>query len=200
MTNPKVLLLDEPLSALDPGFREEVRDSLKDLHRSSGTTFIMVTHDFLDALFLAERAALINEGRIVQSGETVDLFRRPNCLFAAQFVGMKNILRASFSGSKARVGNLTIDLERTVQGNKQYICVRPEDVLISREPAPINGSLIFKGIVNRVTDHGLYWWISVETGEIRLQAAMPRSSQLNSDPRGWQEVYVHLNTSLLHVF
>ncbi|MDY6951579.1 MAG: ATP-binding cassette domain-containing protein [Thermodesulfobacteriota bacterium] len=64
MVEPKVLLLDEPLSALDPGFREEVREALKRLHRTSNITFMMVTHDFAEALSLAGRAAVMNQGKI----------------------------------------------------------------------------------------------------------------------------------------
>jgi len=64
IVRPHILLLDEPLSALDPGFREDVRNALKNLHRSSETTFLMVTHDFGEALALADRGAVIQQGAI----------------------------------------------------------------------------------------------------------------------------------------
>ncbi|MBN2254899.1 MAG: ATP-binding cassette domain-containing protein, partial [Deltaproteobacteria bacterium] len=87
MVNPRVLLLDEPLSALDPGFREEIRNRLKGLHQNSTVTFLMVTHDFADALSLAERATVMNNGVIEQTGSMSDIFQRPNSTFVADFVG-----------------------------------------------------------------------------------------------------------------
>jgi molybdate/tungstate transport system ATP-binding protein len=74
MINPRILLLGEPLSALNPRFKEEIRSGLKRLHRAYRVTFLMVTHDFVDALSLANRAAVMNEGRIAQTGNIEDIF------------------------------------------------------------------------------------------------------------------------------
>jgi len=200
MAGPKVLLLDEPLSALDPNFREEVRDSLKDLHHSSDTTFLMVTHDFADALFLAQRAALIHEGRIEQSGETMELFRRPNSLFAAEFVGMKNIFPATFHGTTARVGELAIEMGTAPKGSMRYLSVRPEDVVISREPTSRNGATIFQGEIKRVVDHGFYLSVSIKTGGLVFQSVMPKNAFLDADPKNWTAVYVQVRPSTLHAF
>lgn len=200
MVAPEVLLLDEPLSALDPNFREEVRDSLKDLHKSSNTTFLMVTHDFSDALFLAERAAVINQGRIEQNGETMDVFRHPTSLFTAEFVGMKNVFPAMFEGARAVVGHLKIELSAPVEGPKRYLSVRPEDVVISRESASTNGCTPLKGEIKRVVDHGFYFSISVKTRGVIFQSLMPKSMFLDTDPRDWKEAYVHVRPSTLHMF
>jgi len=200
MAAPEVLLLDEPLSALDPNFKEEVRDLLKELHKSSNTTFLMVTHDFSDALFLAGQAAVINQGRIEQSGAVMDLFRRPNSLFTAEFVGMKNVFQARFEGAAARVGDLCIKLARQVDSGRQYLSVRPEDVIISRERLPINGSAPFKCEVRRVVDHGFYFTISVKAGGAVFRSLMPKSMLQGNDPQDWQEAYVHLRPGSLHAF
>jgi ABC-type Fe3+/spermidine/putrescine transport system ATPase subunit len=106
MVNPRVLLLDEPLSALDFGFREEVRNSLKRLHQSSSATFLMVTHDFAEVLSLAGRAAVINNGRIEQVGDVTEIFERPSSTFVADFIGMKNLFKTSFSGTHTIVSSL----------------------------------------------------------------------------------------------
>jgi molybdate/tungstate transport system ATP-binding protein len=200
MVSPAVLLLDEPLSALDPNFREEIRDALKDLHNAAETTFLMVTHDFTDALFLAERAAIMNHGRLEQAGLTAEVFRRPSSLFAAEFVGMKNIFPATFSGASAMVGDLVIPLERPVERPGQYLAVRPEDVVVSREATPINGSSPVKGEVARVADYGFYYSITVKTGGIRIQSLMAKSMLPDTDPREWRQAYVHLRPSSLHLF
>ncbi|MEJ2723858.1 MAG: ABC transporter ATP-binding protein [Deltaproteobacteria bacterium] len=101
VVSPSVLLLDEPLSALDPNFREDLRKVLKELHCEMGITFLMVTHDFGEALFLADRAAVISQGRIEQVGKTDEVFQRPATPFVAEFVGMKNVFEAVFQGDKA---------------------------------------------------------------------------------------------------
>jgi len=200
MVAPEVLLLDEPLSALDPNFREEIRDSLKDLHKSSKTTFLMVTHDFSDALFLAERAAVINQGRIEQTGKTMEVFRHPNSLFAAEFVGMKNVFPAMFEGARAMVGDLIIELGAAVEGPKGYIAVRPEDVVVSRKSASTNGIAPLRGNIKRVVDYGFYFNISIKTGGVIFESLMPKSMLLDTDPMGWKEAYVHLRPSTLYVF
>jgi len=200
MVAPEVLLLDEPLSALDPNFREDVRDALKELHKTSKATFLMVTHDFSDALFLAERAAVMNQGRLEQIGVTEEIFRRPKSLFTAEFVGMKNVFEATFEGARAIVGDLNIELAEPVKGAKRYLSVRPEDVVISRESTSTNGSAPFSGEVKRVVDHGFYFSISVKTGGVTFQSVMPKSSLLDVNPKKWKEAYVHLRPSTLHPF
>ncbi len=85
---PALLLLDEPLSALDPNFREEIRDILKDLHRNTGVTILMVTHDFAEARYLAQHIAVINNGRLEQTGTVDAVFLKPATAFTARFVGM----------------------------------------------------------------------------------------------------------------
>jgi len=200
MVKPKVLLLDEPMSALDPSFKEEVRESLKDLHESSNTTFLMVTHDFSDAFFLADRAAVMNHGRIEQAGGMNELFHRPNSLFTAEFVGMKNVFPATFEGTRAMVGDLIIELGAPVDGFKRYLSVRPEDVVVSSESTSTNGSAPFKGKIKRVVDYGFYFSISIKTGGVIFQALMPKSMLPDTDPVDWEEVYVHLRPSILHFF
>jgi putative spermidine/putrescine transport system ATP-binding protein len=92
---PRVLLLDEPLGALDLKLREEMQEELKTLHRSLGLTFIFVTHDQGEALSMADRVAVFNKGRIVQVDTPRDIYRRPNSKFVAGFVGSSNVLPPS---------------------------------------------------------------------------------------------------------
>ncbi|HPE36628.1 MAG TPA: ATP-binding cassette domain-containing protein [Spirochaetales bacterium] len=95
LPDPDLVLLDEPLSALDPAFRGELRDMLKDIHRDTGTTFVAVTHDFDEARDLGTRGAVMNRGRIVQDGSIADIFERPNDEFVARFVGASARARQS---------------------------------------------------------------------------------------------------------
>jgi ABC-type sulfate/molybdate transport systems ATPase subunit len=111
--SPSVLLLDEPLSALDPGLRADVRTELKALQRRVGTTFVFVTHDREEALSLSDRLALMNKGTVEQTGTPEDLYVRPRTRFAAAFLGPLNWIRS--------------------------IGVRPESTRISRVE-PVNGT------------------------------------------------------------
>lgn len=104
---PKLLLLDEPMAALDRGLREHTRSELKRLHRTLGTTFVLVTHDQEEALALADRVALLDRGRLAQEGTPEDLYERPASLAVARFVGRLNLLE----GRVADVGDaLTIEV------------------------------------------------------------------------------------------
>jgi putative spermidine/putrescine transport system ATP-binding protein len=95
VNRPKVLLLDEPLGALDLKLREEMQVELKALQRSLGLTFVFVTHDQGEALSMADRVAVFADGRIVQVGSPEDVYERPSCRFVAEFVGGSNVLEAA---------------------------------------------------------------------------------------------------------
>ncbi len=101
VNRPKVLLLDEPLGALDLKLREAMQDELKALQRSLGITFVFVTHDQGEALSMADRVAVFNEGRIVQVGSPEEIYQRPRTRFVADFVGSANVLSPDIC---ARVG------------------------------------------------------------------------------------------------
>lgn len=94
---PRVLLLDEPLGALDLKLREQMQDELKALQRQLGITFVFVTHDQGEALSMADRVAVFNEGRIVQEGTPEDVYTRPENSFVADFVGSSNVLSPAFA-------------------------------------------------------------------------------------------------------
>ena len=133
MVNPALLLLDEPLSALDPNFRGEIQSELKKLHQETDITFLMVTHDFSEVLSLANRAAVMNQGIIEQVGEVADIFQRPASPFVADFVGMKNIFSVKFQGTKAILGELTLEMGKEQINSRGYLAIRPEDIVVSRE-------------------------------------------------------------------
>jgi len=91
--DPLVLLLDEPLGALDKKLRSDVQTQLKHLHRKVGKTFVYVTHDQEEALSMSDRVVIMNHGRVVQVGSPQELYERPSTIFASKFIGKSNILR-----------------------------------------------------------------------------------------------------------
>lgn len=163
VNEPKVLLLDEPLGALDLKLREEMQIELKNLQRSLGITFVFVTHDQGEALSMSDRVAIFNAGRIVQTGTPQEIYERPKSRFAAEFVGGSNVLEPAVS---ARFG-----------GPERLVSLRPESIAVT--PAEPSVTLNLPGAEGRCTDvqyHGSYRRIFVDCGGGRLVAALPPSS------------------------
>jgi len=200
MVEPRVLLLDEPLSALDPGFREEVRGALKKLHQTSSITFMMVTHDFAEALSLAGRAAVMNNGRIEQVGEIEDIFKRPNSAFVADFVGMKNLFRAGFEGTRALVSGLEIELGVTPVNSHGYIAIRPEDIVISRRRFSSSMRNSFPAVVTAIIDQGFYYEVRAQIGEVAFASLITKSSLINLKLRETADVVISFKAASIHFF
>jgi len=141
---PRVLLMDEPLSALDKQLREELQHEVKRLHKQLGITFIYVTHDQREALVMSDRIAVVNHGRLEQVGGPAELYDRPANRFVASFVGESNFLDATAVGIEADkvVANLGSRRVRAVGngpvavGAPLVLVVRPEKLLFTRhDPA-----------------------------------------------------------------
>jgi molybdate/tungstate transport system ATP-binding protein len=200
MVEPKVLLLDEPLSALDPGFREEIRGALKRLHQTSSITFLMVTHDFAEALSLAGRAAVMNNGSIEQVGEIEDIFKRPNSTFVADFVGMKNLFRAEFKGTKALVSGLEIELGVTPPNSHGYIAIRPEDIVISKRRFSSSMRNVFTAKVTAIIDQGFYYEVRTRSGEVSFASLITKSSLIDLTIQEAAPVVISFKAASVHFF
>jgi molybdate/tungstate transport system ATP-binding protein len=196
---PSVLLLDEPLSALDPNFREDTREILKRLHVETGITILMVTHDFTEAHFLAQRTAVINNGRIEQIGSISEVFHRPSTPFVAGFVGMKNIFPAIFNGNKAQIGKLAIKTNSHVNGAKRYIAIRQEDIHVSVEKQSLPERNSIKGTVSKILNHGFYCDVSIETFDIQFTAIIPSNSLVKMNIAEENSVYISFDPADVHV-
>ncbi len=118
INEPKVLLLDEPLGALDLKLREQMQVELKALQRNLGITFVFVTHDQSEALSMADRVAIFNDGRIVQVGSPEDIYERPQTRFVADFVGSSNVLSPDFARATGAAG--------------KWASLRPEKISVLR--------------------------------------------------------------------
>jgi iron(III) transport system ATP-binding protein len=134
-TSPGLLLLDEPLSALDARVRVHLRHEIKQLQRRLGVTTVMVTHDQEEALTMADRIVVMNEGRIEQIGTPQDIYRRPANTFVADFVGAMNFLDGALDDAGAlRVGAVTLECDGVPDGLGHgvpvTICIRPEDIVV----------------------------------------------------------------------
>lgn len=160
---PEVLLLDEPLSALDAHLRQQMQIELKQLQMRLGLTFIIVTHDQAEALTLADRIVVMNHGVIAQIGTPTELYDHPASPFVARFLGAANLLEAKKIGRDANqlvlnvAGTaLTLPSTSAPPGDVLWLCVRPERLGFSDAPAPglslpaIVETRSFLGLVERV--------------------------------------------------
>jgi len=143
---PRVLLLDEPLSALDLKLRKEMQAELKRLQRETGITFILVTHDQEEALAMSDRIAVMRDGNILQIGSPADIYDNPNCRFVADFIGEANLIPGEVLG---RQRELTI-------------AVRPERISLSM---PHSADAAGNGVVSAVTFLGLDTLYEIVLGE-----------------------------------
>ena len=137
-TRPEVMLLDEPLSALDAKLRQELRIELKEILESVGTTTIVVTHDQQEAMSLADHVVVMHEGRIVQQGSPGEIYSRPRTTFVAEFIGQSNwfrgrIVHAGRGGGTRQLATsdglvLNVPVQEVTAETECDVCVRPEHI------------------------------------------------------------------------
>lgn len=137
-TRPTVLLLDEPLSALDEGTRAELSVELSRICRELGTTIVHVCHNFDEAIELADRVAIMHQGRVLQVGPPAQVLRQPNSAFVARFVGAQNVfpvLSVDSAASRITVGQaVQLDVSSLPAGDELLVMIRPEEIAVSGQP------------------------------------------------------------------
>lgn len=148
--NPKVLLLDEPLAALDKKLREETQFELIDLQQRLGLTFVIVTHDQEEAMTVADRIAVMNHGRIIQVASPAEIYEQPNSRYVADFIGDINLLEGRIASTFDRVVRMEcagtgamVEVDQAMEaqkGDAAWFAIRPEKVHISLDP-PADGTL-----------------------------------------------------------
>ena len=196
---PDVILLDEPLSSLDPQFRGELRRTLKEIHETTKATFLMVTHDFVDALTMADRAAVIKEGVIRQEDTVANIFRRPASPMVAAFVGMTNILPASYAGKSCSFCSTTFEGLPDLPGwGTGFAALRPEDAIVGTEGEFPDDWCVLKGTVERVEREGFTWTATVACGGQTLTAMVDRHMVLGRTLDTGSQVTVGFDRAHLH--
>ncbi|MFI6319640.1 ABC transporter ATP-binding protein [Nonomuraea sp. NPDC050556] len=168
---PKVLLLDEPLSNLDAKLRERVRDDIREIQQRVGITTVLVTHDQDEALSISDRVAVMTGGRIDQYDPPAVVYRAPRTKFVADFVGTMNLLTATVHGDQLAVGEVKVAFHGEAEDGEQEIGVRPEDVKVS---ADADGP----ATVTRVIHRGHYTELVLSLGEERLRAFVSTGAEL----------------------
>ncbi len=163
---PDLLLLDEPLSAVDPETKEDYERELKEVHNRLQLTTIHVTHNFEEAITLGDRIAVMHQGRILQIGTPDDIFRRPKSQFVARFVLTRNIFKGEVQDSSDEQSVFTTDGAKlaviTELRGQRYASIRPEDILISREPLTMDDANSLTGTITRITNRGSVIYVKVD--------------------------------------
>ena len=201
VSNPKVLLLDEPLSNLDAKLREELRFEIKSLVRRMGITSVYVTHDQAEAMVISDRIAVMDSGNVVQIGTAQEIYEKPANRFVADFIGTMNFISGEIvqvlqdknavyvhTEFSEKMLCTVSDTTATTPGKKVYASIRPEDVEVFTEPPQARENL-FKGTIAHKAYLGnfLYFFVNIDGTMIRVQVShhLPQEEG--------QELYLFLN-------
>ena len=199
--NPKVLLLDEPLSNLDAKLREELRFEIKSLVRRMGITSVYVTHDQAEAMVISDRVAVMQKGTIAQIGTPEEIYEKPANRFVADFIGTMNFMACEVQEINGDDGTASVQTQfnlslscrttgrlETQTGHKLYAAIRPEDVEIYSKLPPGKSNLASGTIAHRAyLGNFLYFFVNVDGHMIRAQVSHTLPYEEG------QEVFLFLN-------
>ncbi|HEC88818.1 MAG TPA: ABC transporter ATP-binding protein [Thermoplasmata archaeon] len=199
---PKILLMDEPLSALDVFTQKKLRNELKRIHNETGVTILHVTHDQEEALVLGDRIGIMNNGEIIQVGTPEEVFRKPRTEFVANFVGVENL----FSGNaeiKKNITEIKIDnvvLHSTVKkSGRVNVSTRPEDIIVSKEKMRSSARNVLSGKITGIEDRGAIIKLNVECG-ISLVVIITRESFFDLKLKIGSKIYLYFKAGNVHLF
>lgn len=202
---PKLLLLDEPLGALDKKLREQTQIELVNIIESVGVTCVMVTHDQEEAMSMATRIAVMSHGRILQVGTPKEIYETPNCRFVADFIGNVNLLEGFLSLDAADHCQVTtpqgvISIGHGITGSlgmKVAVAIRPEKIKISRQK-PLMDVNLFRGVVKEISYFGSYstYLVATDQGHIFKITEINATRLDNSDITWGDAVYFWWNDNV----
>ena len=196
---PKLLILDEPLSGLDPSIKVEIEQLLKTLHSVFRPTILCVTHDFEEAYHLSDRITIFMDGKVEQVGEREDIFLRPKSKKVAQFLGARNLYRARVLKKDERLQRMILTVnglqlsmpiglypDSIEAGREVDLFIRPEEVMIIREGKPVKESLrqnIFPGRIIDIADNRRHHVVRLQAtqGELPIEISIPNYAFRNLD-------------------
>ena len=202
-TNPKVLLLDEPFSALDENTKANLISEMKELHRKEGITFIHVTHSQEEAMILADRIGIIMNGTIVQVGTPEEIFYKPKTKEIARFVKIENIWEGKVIEKRNEEIVIEIKGKKIVAisnhfkvGDEVRLIIRPEDVVIGKGNTSARN--VFKGVVSDVIKHGFYNIVRIDCG-FQVEAAVTKQSIENLNIKEGKNIDIFFKATSIQV-
>ena len=194
VANPRVLLMDEPFSALDPSLREEMRELLSRIQKEFRVTVLFVTHDREEAFYLSDRIGVMSEGKLLQVGNARELYERPASTTVASFLGLKNIIPGTVSDGRfsSKGGKFDFDVDELFKAGPGFLVLRPEAVqLVPNDSLPQRSSLHVSGVIQQLRfKHGFYV-CKVQVGDEQLECVF--SSQQRENVTAGQRVELMVN-------
>lgn len=194
VVRPKLLLLDEPFSALDTRTREKLRDLLKKAISKYHTTVLHVTHDFEDIWTLANRVIVIRKGEVMQEGDPESVFRRPSPDFVAEFLGT-NVIKARVKESEGKLTVLETECLKLYSadsgelGEEVNVSIRPEEIILAREPIESSARNTLKGRVSGVLRKEHLVVVELKKGSMEIKAIITPTSCELLDLQPGKEIY-----------
>ena len=213
-SNPSVLLLDEPFSALDPRRRASVRRELRKFQRERSLTTLQVTHDFTEAGLLGDVAILLDGGRVLQSGPPASVFRKPVTPYVAEFLGAENVFAGEVREPSDEVPTGFETGERVVEFRTEglnfsalsnaptgaaYAVIRAEEIVVSREPLSVSARNQLHGVINEVIELGALTRVVIEVSGVPLIASLTTQSATEMELVRGVEVYATFKTMAVHL-
>jgi molybdopterin-binding protein len=202
---PRVLLLDEPLSALDPTARHGLRTLLRETHRAERTTVIHVTHDFEDALRLGDRVLMLAGGRVLQEGTPEQVFQFPASPFVAAFVGRGNVFAGTLASGSApdrpaifTSGRLRLEVVSDQVG-PAHVLIRPEEIVVSRAPLSTPPRNHLEATIERIETSGALATLHFDVGA-PLVVHVTRQTVAEQGFAPGDRVAVAIKATAIHVF
>lgn len=199
VNEPEILLLDEPLGALDLKMRKEMQLELKSMHEKLGITFIYVTHDQEEALTMSDKVVVMSDGKIQQIGTPEEIYNEPNTVFVADFIGESNIYNGKMTGKKKVrfCGAEFLCMDDMAVGADVDVVIRPEDIEMTR---PEDGNIT--GVVESVIFKGMHYEIIVKSGDNEVvikstkNVTIGQKLGLNIDPDGIHVIHADTNINI----
>lgn len=181
VNRPQLLLLDEPLSALDANLRKQMQSELKSLQREVGITFLFVTHDQEEAMALSDRIALLRNGALEQVAAPREIYARPATAYTAQFIGQTNLLNASVKNGVATCGSLK--WPTSAADGTALFSLRPEAIQLASDVLPVSARWVrFRGTIQQQIYGGASELLEIECGAGQpLRARIPSRASLSRE-------------------
>jgi len=200
MTESKVLLLDEPLSALDTHTRTTVQDQIKSIHKEYHMTTLHVTHNFNEAIHLADRIAIINDGEVVQQGNPEEIFQKPINSFVASFIGCKNIYNGYAIEKNTIQLNEKLQIKALVdKGSEVNLMIPSENIILSLEPIDSSAKNSFKGKVVQINKRMAIVEVTINIG-VNIISYITYSSFNKMNLENNKNVFVTFKATSVHIF
>jgi spermidine/putrescine transport system ATP-binding protein len=185
VTDPTVLLLDEPLGPLDLKIRQRMQIELKRIQRRVGTTFIYVTHDQGEALTMSDRIAVMNKGKVVQIGEAKEVYKKPKTQFVAGFIGETNFLEGVCKScicfeAKSLPSQVKVEAPEALVQKPALLCIRPEKVIVGKKLSGVEN--VYEGTIEEYTYLGSSVYLRIRLTDdvvLRTQVQVSEDSFAN---------------------